>query len=314
MLVFIVDLGPPLSITMTKFTVTSTTTQTAPSKMTVKKVHQKCYWKYDSTYLFDSLIEFACLTNGTSIRAFLKRKENLAKSSFLRYFKQSGLADLKSNGPFNCDVGKVMLTKYFEQTLKNCANRTAEAYGSCCYLADHEEHVVVQLCTVLGSMGYGVTRKGLHRLADNIVNKNVDDRECMPILKHVTEGLLKCHKNLVKIVAAASLDPKQARQAMVETRNAMFSKLTSYIEILHATDQLPWWSYLEIPASSIYNMDELGNDTTKHRNKILQKRTNTGTEQANATRTFMRTSEGDGRMPWHITVCLTTRADGKVDC
>jgi len=26
----------------------------------------------------------------------------------------------------------------------------------------------------------------------------------------------------------------------------------------------------------------------------------------------MRTAEGDGRMPWHITVCLTTHADGKL--
>jgi len=145
----LVFLGLPLSITMTKFTVTSkpTTMQTAPSRMTVKKVHQKSYWQYDTAYLFDSLIKFACLTDGISIRAFLKSKENLAKSSFLHYFKQSGLADLKSNGPFDRDIGKVMLTKYFEQTFKNCAKRTAEAHGSCHYLMDHEEHAVVQLCS-----------------------------------------------------------------------------------------------------------------------------------------------------------------------
>jgi len=118
----------------------------------------------------------------------------------------------------------------------------------------------------------------------------------------------------VKIVAATSLDPRGARQATIDTRNAMFFKLNSYIEILHAMGQLPWRSYIEIPASLIYNMDELGNDTTKHRNKILQKKTNTGTEQVNATRMFMHTSKGDGRMLWHITVCLMTHTDGKVDC
>jgi len=44
------------------------------------------------------------------------------------------------------------------------------------------------------------------------------------------------------------------------------------------------------------------------------KKTATGT--ANTTCTFMRTSKGDGQMPWHITVCLMTCADGKflVDC
>jgi len=42
------------------------------------------------------------------------------------------------------------------------------------------------------------------------------------------------HSNLVKIVAAGLLDPKRAWQAMEETRNAMFSKLNSYIQMLHA--------------------------------------------------------------------------------
>ena len=108
---------------------------------------------------------------------------------------------------------------------------------------------------------------------------------------------------------AASLDPKRARQATGETRDAMFSKLNSYIQILNAMGELPWKNYNDIPSNAIYNMDELGNNTTKHRNKILSKKN--GTEETDATRTFMQTSEGDGRMPWHITVCLTTCADGK---
>ncbi len=94
----------------------------------------------------------------------------------------------------------------------------------------------------------------------------------------------------------------------------MFFKLNAYIEILNTAGKLPWQKYSDIPPNVIYNMDELGNDTTKHCNKIIKKTTATGT--ANTTRTFMRTSEGNGRMPWHITVCLTTRADGMflVDC
>jgi len=90
----------------------------------------------------------------------------------------------------------------------------------------------------------------------------------------------------------------------------MFSKLNAYIQILFAMGAIPWKKYNDIPADAIYNMDEVGNDTTKHRNKILTKKTASGTKEVNSTRTFMRTSEGDGRMPWHITICLTTRADG----
>jgi len=35
--------------------------------------------------------------------------------------------------------------------------------------------------------------------------------------------------------------------------------------------EIPWLTYSDIPADVIYNMDELGNDTTKHQNKIIQR-------------------------------------------
>jgi len=276
--------------------------------MKVKKVHPKSYRLYDSEHLFNSLMEFASLNDCTSITSFVQAKKNISKTSFLRYFKKSGLAELKEKGTFNAAIAKVLLTKYFESTKLNSSMRTAKAHSSCRYLTENEEHSLVRLCTVLGAMGYGLTRNDVHRIADQLVNKNVDQRERVPISKHVTEGLLMRHSNLVKIVAAASLDPKRARQATEETRNAMFSKLNSYIKMLHAMGDIPWRQYSDIPAECIYNMDEMGNDTTKHRSKILYKKTESASLEQ--TRAFMRTSEGDGRMPWHITICLTTRADG----
>ena len=68
--------------------------------------------------------------------------------------------------------------------------RTAKAHSSNRYLTENEEHSLVRMCTVLGAMGYGLTRDDVHRLADQVVNKNVDPREHVPISKHVTEGLL----------------------------------------------------------------------------------------------------------------------------
>jgi len=58
-------------------------------------------------------------------------------------------------------------------------------------------------------MGYGVTQDDLHEFADDLVNQDVDERQRVPISKHVTEGLLLRHKELVKVVLAASLDPKR---------------------------------------------------------------------------------------------------------
>ena len=132
----------------------------------------------------------------------------------------------------------------------------------------------MQFCTVLGSMGYGITHEELDSFADSIVNQNIDYCEHVKISKHVIDSLLVQHKEKVKIVSAASLDPKHACQANSNTQDAMFYKLNSYIQMLYSLGKIPWSTYKKNPSDSIFNMDELGNDTTKHRNKILQNKTN----------------------------------------
>jgi len=57
-------------------------------------------------------------------------------------------------------------------------------------------------------MGYGLTHADLHGFAEAVVNKDIDEHLCVPISKHLTDGLLQHHKHLVKIVASSSLDPK----------------------------------------------------------------------------------------------------------
>ena len=100
---------------------------------------------------------------------------------------------------------------------------------------------------------------------------------------------------------ASSLDPKRAKQASKETQDAMFAKLDSYIHLLHAMGLVPWENYQEIPPQCLYNMDELGNIMTMHHKKAK-------TDEA---KEMHKTPEGDGHMPWHITVCLMTHADGE---
>ena len=68
-----------------------------------------------------------------------------------------------------------------------------------------------------------------------------------------------------------------------------------------------WKSYQEIPKDNIFNMDEVGNDTTKHRSKIVADKMNI------LARMFQRTPEGDGKMNMHITACITTCANGRYE-
>ncbi len=174
-------------------------------------------------------------------------------------------------------------------------------------MTDNEELTIIQLYRLLGSMGYGITHDELQEIVSNVTNFDVDEREKIEVTDKVVRGLFRHHGDLLKIVQASSLDPKRAKQANTDTRDAMFTKLDSYIHMLHAMELVPWKNYQEIPPHCLYNMDELGNDMTKHCKKVIVAKTDKGNEM----HTLIKTPEGDGRMPWHITVCLTTRADGE---
>jgi len=68
----------------------------------------------------------------------------------------------------------------------------------------------------------------------------------------------------------------------------MFAKLDSYIHLLHAMGLVPWEIYQEIPPQYLYNMDELGNDMTKHHKKVIVAKTDEAKEMC----TFFKTPEG----------------------
>ena len=68
--------------------------------------------------------------------------------------------------------------------------------------------------------------------------------------------------------------------------------------------RIPWKKANEVPRQVIYNMDEVGTDTTKRRAKVIA-------SSAEMMRHFQITPEGDGKMNMHITACIMMRADGK---
>jgi len=89
-----------------------------------------------------------------------------------------------------------------------------------------------------------------------------------------------------------------------------FAKLDVYIGLLYADGKVPWRHFKDIPNECLYNMDKLAMDTMQHKQKVIG-------DKQNKSRTFMITPEGDGKMNHHVTVCLTSRADGEwliVEC
>ena len=273
---------------------------------------KKQYRLYNDDDFFKSLLTFFVQDEGKPMLAFCQ-EANMNRSTFRRFFIESGLHDLKESGVRDEQQAKVRLNAYFAEKAKNKSKRAKKASKSTRYLTDNEELEVIQLCRLLGNMGYGITRDELQDIVSNITNWQADEREVVEVSDKIVRGLFSRHGELLKIVQASSLDPKRAKQASRETRDAMFAKLDSYIHLLNVIGLVSWKNYQEIPPDCLYNMDEVGNDTTKHRKKVI-----VGKSQDANMRTFVKTPEGDGRMPWHITVCITTRADGKeflkVDC
>jgi len=298
---------------MTKCVIKTQTQNAAatPGNISVSR-KRKQYRLYNEEAFFKSLLTFFLQNDNEPLHAFCK-KEGMNRSTFRRFFVESGLQNLKENGVQDEEQAKKLLHAYFESKTKNRSSRPKNASKATRYLSENEELSIVQLCRLLGSMGYGITRDELQSFISTVTNWQIDERESVEVSEKIVRGLFRRHGDLLKLVQAASLDPKRAKQASKETRDAMFAKLDSSVRLLKAMGLVSWNNYQEIPPDCLYNMDEVGNDTTKHRKKVVVGKT----QDAKAMRAFVKTPEGDGRMPWHITVCLTTRADGKfflVDC
>jgi len=107
---------------MTKFNIKETIPSNVPAAkptVTVQKMKEKLYCQYNTSYFFNCLIDFTCMTNGISIYKFLKIKEKISKSSFLHCYNKSGLTEYKKQGVFDAkNIAKTMLTNYFEKTQK----------------------------------------------------------------------------------------------------------------------------------------------------------------------------------------------------
>ena len=100
------------------------------------------------------------------------------------------------------------------------------------------------------------------------------------------------------------MDPQRAKQATQSTRDAFFVKLDNYVKMLNEMGKVPWSNFCDVPAENLFNMAEVGTDTTKHRSKLI----------ADATllrQVFQLTPEGDGKMSMHITACITTCGNGR---
>ena len=134
------------------------------------------------------------------------------------------------------------------------------------------------------------------------INFGEDGRFTTDVTEKIYRTIVKRNPKVMKIISACSIDPLRARKATKATRDQAFAKLDAFVRNLHSQGRIPWKSAAEVPLEVWYNMDEVGTDTTKHRNKVIAPST--------IMRLFAQTPEGDGKMNMHVTAFVTTRGDG----
>jgi len=182
---------------------------------------------------FKSLLTFFLQNENEPLHAFCE-KENMNQSTFCHFFVESRLQNLKENGIQDEEQTKKLLHAYFESKTKNRSSHTKNASKATRYLSENEELSIVQLCCLLGSMGYGITSDKLQSFISTITNWQIDECKIVEVSENIVCRLFSHHGKLLKLVQAASLDPKWVKQTSKETRDAVFAKLDSYIHLLKA--------------------------------------------------------------------------------
>jgi hypothetical protein len=225
-------------------------------------------------------------------------------TSLKRYLKDCNIFEMKPLGKPIREADVALRVKLAKKN-NNKKARVPETGEAKRYLTDNEELAIVQMCRVLSMCGRGVIKDELLNITNAYIHHHQDARLIQDATRKITRGLMGRHKELIKIVQASSMDPKRAEQATEDTRDAMFFKLDAYIKSLHEMGHVSWKSYKEIPKDNLFNMDEVGNDTTKHRSKIVADKV------ATMARMFQMTPEGDGKTSMHVTSCITTGANGR---
>ena len=193
---------------------------------------------------------------------------NIPRSTLDKAFRGSRLSKLRA-GDIDIAAAKQMAVEYADEKFKKLANQTANACDANMILSPQEEDRIVDIIRIMAATGRGLSQVDILEMINILLKEDITEQKHKNVTHKVVYGLMK-RRPEIRTICTDSLDVQRAAdQASEGTRDAMFVKLKSYISIIHASNIVDSPDYNLIPREQIYNMDELGVDTTKHRNKIF---------------------------------------------
>eukprot|EP00957_Ditylum_brightwellii_P140007 10668712-Ditylum_brightwellii.AAC.1 len=123
------------------------------------------------------------------------------------------------------------------------------------------------------------------------------------------KSFVRRNAELARLVKAACFDPVRVDKITTKVRDSHFSKLDLFTRVLVSMNILPpeVKGFSDVDSSKIYNIDEIGVDTTK-RSRI--KVSCMAKKQKTQCVLYCGTFEGDSKMARHMSIVLYSRADG----
>ena len=196
------------------------------------------------------------------------------------------------------------LQRYFQQKNLHAKTLLQNMSNGNFILTGDEKNLMVKTCQMLSNMGIGLDQDTALDVINNILQVRIEDKHFKQATRGVVRRLVAENSTLLNLLKGNALDPARVRQATEDVRNAMFVRLDNYVKILHDSGKVPWKSWDEVSCRDMSNMDEVATNCHDHRKKIIGDQTHLG-------RIFQVMQHGDSKMPFHITLCITSNPQGK---
>ena len=270
----------------------------------VRDVKKQLYKKYSPDDLRKCIVSWTLQKNKTNLKSHCK-KWQIPRSTIQTYLKECPIfTEIRNVGGSSLEEVEAIFDEHMKVKEKKQKKHLDVIHELNTHLSECEEGCLANIAILMGHCGRGINKEELLELMNLVLIEKKDRREFIPATMKSIEGLMKRNNKLRTTVRnACSLDSCRAVQATEDIRDSFFTKLDNYVILLNEMGILREKSYCNIKSSCIYNMDECAVDTTRTKKSIIS-------AKDDAKRLYLITPEGDGKMNLHITIGLTSHADG----
>ena len=265
---------------------------------------KRVYQRLDMDFVVSNLMDFYNDTSKVSFSRFCcLRNLNAKRKSLSRIANEIGLFAHKEDKATPSFVLDKLLTHLKKKD--NKANiHLLKLKRENAVLTGDEIDLVVSTCSELSTMGLGIDEDTCLDVINTILSERINQKDFDEVTRDVVRRLLKKNEQLLNLCKGNLIDPARVRQADEDVMQSLFVKLDNMVKLLHTQGKVLWKSFADVPAASIYNMDEVATNCHHHRKKMIATKTLLG-------RLFQECGSGDNKMPIHITLAITSCATGK---